>query len=252
MSGRLVSVVMPMYNAERFVRRPVESVLGQRHGELELVVVDDGSSDGSVDLVADYARQDARVRLLRSPRNGGVAAARNQALDAATGRYVAFLDSDDWWHADKLAIQLAELERGDAAVSYAAYQRVAEDGRVLATVSPPPDLDHARLLRSNHIGNCTGIYDRQRIAAEPRFLRIGHEDYVFWLALLRAGVRAVRAGDGGMPLAWYLVRDGSQSSNKLRAARWQWRIYRDVEGMGAVASGWHMLHYLRHALAKRR
>ncbi|MBX3727236.1 MAG: glycosyltransferase family 2 protein [Xanthomonadales bacterium] len=251
MSGRLVSVVMPMYNAERFLRRPVESVLAQSHGDLELVVVDDGSRDGSVALVEDYARRDPRVRLIRSLRNGGVAAARNQALDAASGRYVAFLDSDDWWEPDKLAIQLAVLQAGPAALTYSAYQRVAEDGSPLGVVRPPDELDHARLLRSNHIGNCTALYDRQRIGSEPRFQRIGHEDYVFWLALLRGGARAVRAGDG-RPLAWYLVRDGSQSANKLRAAGWQWRIYRDIEAMGVIRSGWHMLHYVRHALAKRR
>lgn len=251
MIGQLVSVVMPMYNAERFLRRPVESVLAQRHGDLELLVVDDGSRDGSVALVEDYARRDRRVHLIRSPRNGGVAAARNQALDAATGRYIAFLDSDDWWHPDKLAIQLAALRDGPAAVTYSAYQRVAEDGSVLGVVRPPAELDHAGLLRSNHIGNCTALYDRRRIGDEPRFQRIGHEDYVFWLAVLRAGARAVRAG-GDEPLAFYLVRDGSQSANKLRAAGWQWRIYRDVEAMGVIRSGWHMLHYVRHALAKRR
>ena len=87
-------VVMPLYNAERFLRRPVESVLAQSHGELELVVVDDGSTDGGADLVDNYARGDARVRLVRGGRNRGVAAARNHAIELANGRYVTFLDSD--------------------------------------------------------------------------------------------------------------------------------------------------------------
>lgn len=247
---RLVSVVMPLYNGARYLRRPVESVLGQSHGQLELVVVDDGSTDGGADIVDDYARSDQRVRLVRNERNGGVAAARNRAIKLARGRYVAFLDSDDWWHADKLHLQLSTLGTHEAAIAYASYQRMSEDGNPLAIVEPPSTVDHADMLRSNHIGNCTGIYDRTRLGGDGCFRRIGHEDYVFWLDLVRRAGRAVRT-DAAHPLAYYLVRDGSVSSNKLRAARWQWRIYRDVEQLGIVKSAWYMAHYVRHAVAKR-
>ncbi len=248
---RHVSVVMPLYNAEHLLRRPVESVLAQSHGDLELVVVDDGSTDGGADIVDDYARGDARVRLVRGGRNGGVAAARNRAIGLARGRYVAFLDSDDWWHPDKLSRQLAALDAHDAAIAYASYQRVAEDGGLLGVVEPPAAVGHRDMLRSNHIGNCTGIYDRARLGGDGSFRRMGHEDYVFWLDLVRRAGRAVRAeGDG--PLAYYLVRKGSVSSNKLRAAGWQWRIYRDVEGLNLAESTYYMMHYARHALSKRR
>lgn len=249
--GPLVSVVMPLYNAARFLRRPVESVLAQSHRELELVVVDDGSTDGGADLVEEYAGGDRRLRLVRSGRNRGVAAARNQAIDIARGRYITFLDSDDWWHPDKLRRQLEVLEAHDAAIAYSSYQRVAEDGALLGVVTPPARVTHREMLRSNHIGNCTGIYDRRRLGGDGTFRRIGHEDYVFWLELVRRAGRAVRA-DGDGPLAWYLVRNGSVSSNKLRAARWQWRIYRQVEGLDPARSAYYMMHYTRNALGKRR
>ena len=249
--GRHVSVVMPLYNAERFLRRPVESVLAQSHGELELVVVDDGSTDGGADLVDNYARGDARVRLVRGGRNRGVAAARNHAIELARGRYVTFLDSDDWWHPDKLRRQLEVLDARKATIAYSSYQRVAEGGGVLGVVQPPAQVTHREMLHSNHIGNCTGIYDRMRLGGDGRFRRIGHEDYVFWLELVRRAGHAVRA-DGDGPLAYYLVRKGSVSSNKLRAARWQWRIYREVEGLGPAQSAFYMMHYARNALGKRR
>lgn len=249
MSGQRVSVVMPMYNAERFLRRPVESVLSQSHGDLELLVADDASTDGSRAMIEAYARSDARVRLLPAKRNGGVAEARNRALAAASGEWIAFLDSDDWWHPDKLQRQLDSLRHSGARVGYCAYQRVAEDGRPLGVVRPPAELGYRDLLKSNHIGNCTGIY--RRTLGEYRFQSVGHEDYVFWLALLRGGERAV-CTPGDEPLAHYLVRDGSRSANKLRAAAWQWHIYRDVEGLGMMASAGYMLHYVRQALAKRR
>ncbi|MEO5558592.1 MAG: glycosyltransferase family 2 protein, partial [Dokdonella sp.] len=106
MSDELVSVVMPVYNAAATLRKSIDSVLGQSHAAVELLAVDDGSRDASAQILDEYAARDPRVRALRMPVNGGVAAARNLALDAAQGRYIAFLDSDDWWHPDKLARQI--------------------------------------------------------------------------------------------------------------------------------------------------
>lgn len=247
-AGPRVSVVMPVYNAGRWLRRPVESVLAQTHRELELIAVDDGSKDDSVERFEDYARQDDRVRLLRQPVNGGVAAARNAGLDAATGDFIAFLDADDWWHPRKLELQLAAMARHGTKVSYAGYQRIAEDGRPLSRVNPPARVSHRDMLASNFIGHLTGMYDRS--LGDVRFRRIGHEDYVFWLELVRRAGFAVRV-DHDEPLAFYLVRDGSVSANKLRAARWQWNIYRNVENLGIARSAWYMARYAWNALAKR-
>jgi hypothetical protein len=248
-TGECVSVVMPVYNAEPTLAKAIESVLAQTHREIELLVVDDGSSDGSWAIVEDYARRDPRVRPIGPRKNGGVASARNAALEAATGSYVAFLDSDDGWHPEKLETQLDTLRRTGAKVTYAAYRRVDEGGRDLSLVEPPDSLRYDDLLESNYIGHLTGLY-RSDIG-EFRFLRMGHEDYAFWLAVLRAAGGAVKARHS-QPLAYYTVRRGSLSSGKLRAARWQWRIYRDVAGLGRLAAARYMLHYVYHALAKRR
>jgi glycosyltransferase involved in cell wall biosynthesis len=244
-----VSVVMPVYNAEATLARSIDSVLEQTHRDLELVVVDDGSKDGSWAIVERYARRDLRVRAIGPRTNGGVASARNAALDAASGRFVAFCDSDDWWHPRKLEIQLETMRKTGACVCYAAYQRVDEEGKPLSLVEPPECVRYEDLLRSNFIGHLTGIYRRD--VADTRFLRIGHEDYAFWLAILGKSGGAVRALHSG-PLAWYTVRAGSLSAGKLRAAGWQWRIYREVAGLGPIASAYLMAHYVLNALAKRR
>jgi teichuronic acid biosynthesis glycosyltransferase TuaG len=248
-AGTRVSVVMPVYNAQATLAKAIDSVLAQTHGDLELLVVDDGSSDGSWAIVEDFARRDPRVRPIGPRPNGGVASARNAALDAAGGDYVAFLDSDDWWHPQKLEAQFETMRQTGAKVAYAAYRRVDEEGRALSLVEPPDSLRHDDLLKSNYIGHLTGLYHRE--IGEFRFLRIGHEDYAFWLAVLRAAGGAVKARHSE-PLAYYTVRAGSLSSGKLRAARWQWRIYRDVAGLGRLAAARYMLHYAYHALAKRR
>src|SRR5690606_27562936 len=93
-----ISVVMPAYNASATLEASMRSALAQTHGEVELLVIDDCSTDGSWDLLQALAATDARVVPIRQPRNAGVAAARNAGIEAATGRYIAFLDSDDRWY----------------------------------------------------------------------------------------------------------------------------------------------------------
>lgn len=249
MSGDLVSVIMPVYNAEAWLQRAIDSVLAQSHTQWELITVDDGSSDRSPAMLDTYAATDARVRVLRQPSNGGVATARNTGIAAARGDYIAFLDADDWWHPAKLQRQLASMRSSGALISYTAYWRVAEDGRVLSKVTPPPQVNWQDMLASNFIGNLTGMYAR-RLGDIP-FQRIGHEDYVFWLEQVRRAGYAVCV-ESPEPLAWYLVRERSLSANKLRAASWQWEIYRSVAKLGMMQSALCMARYVQHAVIKRR
>jgi len=245
---RRVSVVMPVYNAADTLVHSIESVLAQTHADVELVVVDDGSKDDSWPLIERVADRDARIVPYRMPANGGVAAARNAGIERAGGELIAFLDSDDWWHPRKLEVQLAYMRESGARISYTAYQRVDDQGRPLSCVSPPATTRHPDMLRSNCIGNLTGIYDRS-LGDQP-FERVGHEDYVFWLRMVR------RAGWAGCapypePLAYYRVRTGSLSGDKLKAARWQWHIYRHVEKLDLLDACRYFMHYAGSALAKR-
>lgn len=244
----LVSIVMPVYDAKAWLARSVGSVRAQSWPHWELLAVDDCSRDGSLAMLRGMAAEDARIRPLPQARNGGVAEARNAGIEAARGRFIAFLDSDDWWEPRKLELQVSDMLARDLSISYAPYVRVGEDGKRLSEVRPPPWIDYAGMLRSNHIGNLTGMYDRR--LGDARFRKVGHEDYVFWLELVRRAGGAACVPHQG-PLASYLVRDGSVSANKLRAARWQWRIYRDIEGIGWLGSARLMLHYGWHALRKR-
>lgn len=247
-SDSRVSVVMPAYNAAQTIVGSMRSVLEQSHADVELIVVDDRSTDGSWALIQQAAAADPRIVALRQPANAGVASARNAGIQAATGRYIAFLDSDDRWHPSKLQVQLAHLRQTGARVGYTAYQRIGEDGRVISIVRPPPSVRYADMLKSNCIGNLTGLYDR--CLGDMQFQKVGHEDYVFWLGMVRLAGEAVCAGHPE-PLAYYLVRQGSLSANKLRAARWQWHIYRRIERLGWLRSVWYFLHYVARAFAKR-
>lgn len=133
----LVSVVVAAYNATAYLGETLASVAAQRYDELEIIVVDDGSTDGTSELVLDYARRDPRIRLIRQP-NAGVGAARNTGIAAASGKYIAPLDADDLWEPDKILAQVVEMERwGDeAGFAYCWVRTVDEASRFIA-LQPP-------------------------------------------------------------------------------------------------------------------
>lgn len=244
-----VSVVMPAYNAAATLQASMDSVFAQTHADIELLVIDDRSNDATWEMIEEVAARASCVVPIRMPQNCGVAAARNAGIEAATGTHIAFLDSDDRWLPDKLALQLAHMRDTGVQISYTGYRRCDENGRELSIVRPPETVDYPGMLKSNRIGNLTGLYDRS--LGDARFQRIGHEDYVFWLQLVRrAGI--ARRVPTPEPLAEYLVRTGSLSADKRKAAGWQWNIYRKVEGLDPIRAAWYFAHYAAIAIAKRR
>jgi len=245
----IVSVVMPAYNARRFIGEAVQSVLDQTYGAWQLIVVDDASTDNTAEIVESYRRDDERILYVRNPGNMGVVHSRNRALDLASGKYVAFLDADDVWKPAKLATQVSFMEETGTSVSYGSYLRIDGDGRPVGTVLAPDGLSYDDMLKSNFIGNLTGIFRRADLG-DLRFEDIRHEDYVFWLrALDRVG--SARATPSSEPLAGYRVSAGSLSANKFKAARWQWAIYRSVLGLSVLRSTSCFIWYAWFAVMKR-
>ncbi len=243
-----VSVITPVFNGERFVAGFFAMLLAQTFDDFELVIVDDKSTDGSADRIRTFAG-DPRVILVSLPENGGAARARNAGLSRARGEYVCFLDVDDAWHPDKLKVQLAFMTSSGEALSYMDYARVDASGRVLSEVRPPDVVDYDSMLKSNRIGNLTAMVRKDAIT-DLEFVTAGHEDYVFWLQVLRR-IACARKVPSRSLLCSYMVHGGSLSSNKLRAAGWQWHIYRSVLGLGRVSAAWYMAHYVARSLAKR-
>lgn len=123
----LVSVIMPAYNSEKYIGKSIESVLAQDYEKFELIIVDDGSKDGTKSIVEQYAKNDIRIKLLEQA-NQGVSAARNKGLDTATGEYVAFLDSDDLWDADNLSVMVQATECTKSGLVCASMDIINADG----------------------------------------------------------------------------------------------------------------------------
>lgn len=250
-SGRtpgLVSVIMPAHNSERTLAEAVDSVRSQTYSNWELVIVDDASRDHTLALAHQLAGDDPRFRIVALEQNVGVAEARNRGIKAASGQYLAFLDSDDLWLPNKLQVQIDFMRSHGVAFSFAQYRRIGLDGTVGNAIRIPRTVSYEQLLRGNSIGCLTVVIDRNQVP-EVSMPQIKHEDYVTWLRILKQGHTA-----WGIPedLARYRVATASVSSDKRRSAGWTWNIYRRVEGLSLLKSAWCFLHYTARAIYVRQ
>ena len=236
----MISIVMPAYDASQFIRQAIHSVQEQTLEGWELLVCDDGSSDDTPDIVELIAKDDPRIVLLRAGTNRGPAAARNTAITAARGRYIAFLDSDDLWKPEKLERQIAFMQKHDLAFTFSSYDRVDETGSYIDTHRVERPVTYRDLLKSCVIGCLTAVYDMEKVGKVYMPERVGAEDFGLWLRILKKVDRAVPIPES---LAQYRVRTGSVSANKLTAAKYTWSIYRDVEKLGLLRSSYYFAHY---------
>lgn len=240
MTKDLVSIIMPCYNASNFIRQSIDSVLKQSFTDWELLVIDDVSSDDSCEIVASYATKDKRINLLRMDNNGGAANARNKGIGCANGRYIAFLDSDDIWLPNKLQRQIDFMADKQVALCYSAYRIIDEEGKEKSVYRlPKTKVDYTTLLSGSVIGNLTAVYDSHQLG-KVYMHQVGHEDYVLWLEILKRIDYALGIDE---ILAEYRVQSTSLSGNKIRAAQWQWRIYRDIEKLGRLRSLYLFVQY---------
>ena len=247
--NNMVSIITPCYNASAFIDISVTSVLAQTHKDWELLVVDDCSSDNSAAIIRQFAERDSRIRYLKTDKpSGSPTLPRNIGIENAKGKYISFLDSDDAWLPTKLERQMAMFEKyDDMAICFSNYEKMAESGeRNNRIIRAPERVTYKQLLLGNVIGCLTAVYDMEKVG-KVYFPNHSHEDYIMWLSILKQGYFARNTGTVE---ALYRVREHSVSSNKLKALSWQWDIYRNVEQIGLLKSGYYFAHYAYSALRK--
>lgn len=211
----------------------ISSIVSQTHLGWELILVDDLSTDSTLDVAKQFANCDARIKVLTLEKNSGAAVARNTAIMNATGRYIAFLDSDDLWEQHKLETQLQFMRKNDIAFSYSAYSQIDEKGGFIRRISVPATVSYSQLLKTNVIGCLTAMYDTERLGKIEMPLIRKRQDFGLWLKLLKKTGLAYGIQE---PLALYRVRENSVSANKFSAANYTWRLYRDVERLSLLSS----------------
>lgn len=225
---KLVSVIMPAYNCAEYIGDSIRSVQAQTYTDWELIIADDNSKDDTVRIVKEFADADSRIVLIESQENLGPAGARNKAIEAATGTYMAFLDSDDIWHAEKLERQTAFMEENGYDFSFTSYEKIDENAEKLGIVVRAPEkVDYNRLLYlGDPIGNLTVVFNADIIGKHmvPDIQK--RNDFALWLSILKDNEYAYGLDE---VLAQYRIRGGSVSSKKLRLIKYHWKLYREIE-----------------------
>ncbi len=248
----LVSIIVPVYNVEKYIIEAIESVRGQSYESWELLLVEDCSTDKTLSVIEKYMEStgDARIRLIVQPVNMGAAKARNRGLSEARGRYIAYLDADDLWEPEKLARELAFMGERQAAFAFTGYEFADENGRGLGKIVRVPEcLNYKQALKNTTIFTTTVIFDT---AILPKALlempEVKSEDTALWWKVLRNGYIAYGLDEN---LAKYRRAGKSLSSNKLEAMRRIWHLYRRTERLGILSSAWNFCFWAVRAVMRR-
>jgi glycosyltransferase involved in cell wall biosynthesis len=248
MINDLVSVIMPCFNCESFVEDAIKSVKAQTYSNWELLIVDDFSSDSSAALVKKYLT-DKRIKLFFNKKNIGGAAARNFAIEKASGRYIAFLDADDVWDPNKLDMQLLFMKRLNIGFSFSGYTTISENSEVISFVKPPRKVTFKKMLKHNYIGCLTVIYDTNPYGKVFMPLIKKRQDYALWLKLLKNFDAAYSLQEN---LGYYRIREESLSTNKLDALKYYWRVLRSVANLSIANSLYNSFIYLLIVAIKKK
>lgn len=244
----LVSVITPTYNSEAYIQQTIESVKNQKYQNWEMIIVDDCSKDNTVEIVKNEAEKDERIRLIQLQKNSGAAVARNTAIRNAKGKYIAFLDSDDLWYPEKLEKQVTFMQEKDIAFSFTSYRIINEDGTETdKIIQVPKEIDYKGLLKNTIIGCLTVMLDVSKLGLVQMPNIRTRQDTALWLAILKKGYKAYGIQE---PLAKYRKVKGSISSNKLKMAKQNWRMYRDIENLNVIYASWCFVNYAWNALKK--
>lgn len=247
-----VSIIVPVYNAEKYILETIEHVVAQTYTDWEMLLVVDGCKDRSAQVIREYqeAKQEGRLRIIVREENMGAARARNKGLQEATGRYIAYVDADDLWHPEKLSRQLQFLQEKQAAFVFTGYEFADEEGGGTGkVVHVPEELSYKDALKNTTIFTSTVLFDTEKI---PRQLlempEIKSEDTALWWKVLRNGYTAYGLNEN---LVLYRRPGRSLSSNKLEAIRRIWNLYRRAEGLSVPYSLYNFCFWAVRAVLRR-
>jgi len=236
----LVSVVMPARDGERYIVEAIESVINQTYIHWELLIVNDGSCDGTLDIAQKYAKGNDKVKVLSVPEPSGVAKARNYGISESRGQYVAFLDADDVWLPMKLEEQINFMKLNKCVLCFSAYEKVDKQSCRIEMIGVPDKVAYSELLKTNVIGCMTGVYDVTYFGRVFMPLNTKREDYAFWLMLLK---KVEFAYGINKPLAKYRVHDASATYKKRKIVGQIWELFRKIEKLSVLQSMYYFTHY---------
>lgn len=248
----LISIVTATYNSEKFIMELAKNINKQSYKNWEWVIVDDASTDNTVSCLKEISSRFENVSYYINDVNSGAAVSRNLALKMSKGDYIAFIDSDDLWDECKLRLQIDYMLEMNISFSFTAYDVINESGQSLGTIIDKDNrkdvFDYNDMLRKRATLGCSTVMISRNVINDLTMplLRTG-QDYAFWLKILKQGVHAYLIKD---VLTHYRIVAGSISRNKIKKAKRQWQIYREVEGISLTMSFFYFLNYAIRAVLR--
>lgn len=247
-NNEIVSVITPVYNVERFIDRTLGSILKQSYKNIEILLIDDCSTDQSAEIIAQYIDKYSNIIYHKLEKNKGAAVARNTAINLAKGRYVAFLDSDDMWCEGKVEKQLTYMKQNEAAISCTALDCIDENDISLNSVRNVRErINYKFLLRNTMIATSTVIIDRNKTGDFQMPLYRGGQDYATWLMLMRNGIICYGLNE---VLSHYRITNKSLSKNKWKSIKQVWQIQTQDENICGVMAAINVCCFIVNSFIK--
>lgn len=246
--SKKVSVVTPVHNAEKFIKETVESVLNQTYDNIEIVLVENGSTDNTKEILKSFS--DPRIKVAFIDDNAGAAEARNYGVRESTGEYIAYIDADDLWRRDKLEKQIAYMKDKGAAFCFTGYEFGDENAKPLGKIVRVPEkINYNQALKNTTIFTSTVCFDMRLLTKEEVMMpHIKSEDTALWWQLLRKGREAYGLDEN---LVIYRRPAKSLSSNKFEAIRRIWNLYRKWEKLSVIKSAICFIGWAVRAVKRR-
>lgn len=229
-----VSIITPTFNSERFIAETILSVQAQTYKDWEMIIVDDCSTDRTAEIVASFQEKDSRIKYLYNSTNKGSAFSRNLALQKAKGKWIAFLDSDDLWHPEKLEKQIEFMTRNDIHFSYTNYCEIDESSKEVGVLISGPEVITNKLMRAYCWPGClTVMYDAEFLGLmQTAEIKI-NEEYALWIKI--SSVANCHLLDEN--LAKYRRHNNSLTDKSyLELTKWHYIMFRVAEGKNIIAS----------------
>ncbi|MGL4362753.1 MAG: glycosyltransferase family 2 protein, partial [Cellulosilyticaceae bacterium] len=248
---KIVSIITPMYNAERFVAQTIESVIAQTYPYWEMLIVDDGSTDNCAKIVQEYVQKDTRIQLIVQ-KNAGSAAARNNGLRQAKGTYICLLDADDLWESIFLEEQIKLMNEKNASFVCSSHKRIDENGKeCLQPFIVPAQATYYNLLKTCSISCLTAMYNCEVIGKHylNEKLKSLRDDFAYWLELIK--ISKVVYGNKKV-LASYRVLNNSATGNKRKMIKPQFLVYYKIENLGLLRSLYYTIIWAINGFLKYR
>ena len=242
----LISIIMPSFNASKYIRASIRSIQRQTYRNWELIIVDDCSSDNTVEVIQEF--QDPRIRLYINEENSGAAISRNKALREAKGKWIAFLDSDDIWVPEKLEEQLTFMRKNDYAFTYTDY-RIQLNGEWLPYINIGPDkVNKWKMYNYCYFSTITVMYDQSKVGLIQIADLKKNNDYAMWLQ----AVEKVDCYRYPKCMSYYIKHDGSVSSgSKIKLIKWHYLLFKEGMSKNPITATILTINNLFHGVIKK-